>query len=260
MQAGMMNMPLIVSSILRHAETVYGKNEIVSRLPEGGIHRYTYADAAARSRRLANALGRLGLRHQDRIATLAWNTHRHYELYYAVSGSGYIMHTVNPRLFPEQLVYIINHAEDTVLFFDITFLPLVEKLAPQLTTIKHFVAMVDHEHMPPSTLPLLCYEDLVGAESDNFDWPLLHEGLASSLCYTSGTTGNPKGVLYAHRSTVVHAMVSMSADALGVSSMELDPARRADVPCQCLGHPLFGDDGRRKAGFPSRAARWRFSL
>ncbi len=220
MQAGMMNMPLIVSSILRHAETVYGDNEIVSRLSEGGLHRYTYGDAAVRSRRLANALGHLGVRHQDRVATLAWNTHRHYELYYAVSGSGYIMHTVNPRLFPEQLVYIINHAEDTVLFFDITFLPLVEKLAPQLTTIKHFVVMVDHEHMPPSTLPLLCYEDLVGAEDDNFDWPLLHEGLASSLCYTSGTTGNPKGVLYAHRSTVVHAMVSMSADALGVSSMD----------------------------------------
>jgi fatty-acyl-CoA synthase len=217
MQAEIMNMPLTISSILRHAESVHGGNEIVSRLPEGGLHRYTYRDAAARARRLANALIRLGIRHQDRVATLAWNTHRHYELYYAVSGSGYIIHTVNPRLFPEQLVYIMNHAEDSVLFFDITFLPLVEKLKPQLTSIKHFVVMVDRENMPPSTLPLLCYEDLIAAESDDFDWPLLHESLASSLCYTSGTTGNPKGVLYGHRSTVIHAMVSMSADALGIS-------------------------------------------
>jgi fatty-acyl-CoA synthase len=217
MQAEIMNMPLTISSILRHAESVHGGNEIVSRLPEGGLHRYTYRDAAARARRLANALIRLGIRHQDRVATLAWNTHRHYELYYAVSGSGYIIHTVNPRLFPEQLVYIMNHAEDSVLFFDITFLPLVEKLKPQLASIKHFVVMVDRENMPPSTLPLLCYEDLIAAESDDFDWPLLHESLASSLCYTSGTTGNPKGVLYGHRSTVIHAMVSMSADALGIS-------------------------------------------
>ncbi len=218
MQAGMMNMPLIVSSILRHAETVYGKSEIVSRLPEGGIWRYTYAEAASRARRLANALIRLGVRHQARVGTLAWNTHRHYELYYAVSGSGAIVHTVNPRLFPEQIAYIVNHAEDKVLFFDITFLPLVEKIRLELTTVKHFVAMVSREHMPQSTLPLLCYEDLIAAESDSFDWPLLHEGLAAALCYTSGTTGNPKGVLYGHRSTVLHAYASMSTDALGVSN------------------------------------------
>ena len=218
MQAEMMNMPLIVSSILRHAETVYGKSEIVSRLPEGGIWRYTYAEAASRSRRLANALIRLGVRHQDRVGTLAWNTHRHYELYYAVSGSGAIIHTVNPRLFPEQIAYIVNHAGDEVLFFDITFLPLVEKIAPELTTVKHFVALVSREAMPPSTLPLLCYEDLIAAESESFDWPVLHEGLASALCYTSGTTGNPKGVLFGHRSTVLHAYASMATDALGVSS------------------------------------------
>jgi acyl-CoA synthetase (AMP-forming)/AMP-acid ligase II len=218
MQAGMMNLPLTVSSILRHAETVYGGNEIVSRPPEGGIWRYTYAEAASRARRLANALIRLGVRHQARVGTLAWNTHRHYELYYAVSGSGAIVHTVNPRLFPEQIVYIVNHAEDEVLFFDITFLPLVEKIRAELTTVKHFVAMVPREHMPQSTLPLLCYEDLIGAESDSFDWPVLHEGLACALCYTSGTTGNPKGVLYGHRSTVLHAYASMSTDALAVSS------------------------------------------
>ncbi len=218
MQAGMMNMPLIVSSILQHAETVYGNNEIVSRKPEGGIWRYTYAEAASRARRLANALIRLGVRHQDRVGTLAWNTHRHYELYYAVSGSGAIIHTVNPRLFPEQVVYILNHAGDEVLFFDITFLALVEKIAPELTTVKHFVALAPREAMPQSTLPLLCYEDLIAAESDSFDWPLLHEGLASALCYTSGTTGHPKGVLFGHRSTVLHAYASMTTDALGVSS------------------------------------------
>ncbi len=218
MQAEMMNMPLIVSSILRHAESVYGSNEIVSRLPEGGIWRYTYAEAASRSRRLANALIRLGVRHQDRVGTLAWNTHRHYELYYAVSGSGAIIHTVNPRLFPEQVVYILNHAGDEVLFFDITFLPLVEKVAPELTSVKHFVALAPRAAMPQSALPLLCYEDLIAAESDSFDWPVLHEGLAAALCYTSGTTGNPKGVLFGHRSTVLHAYASMSIDALGVSS------------------------------------------
>jgi fatty-acyl-CoA synthase len=219
MQAEIMNMPLLVSSILRHAETVYGNNEIVSRLPEGGIWRYTYAEAASRARRLANALIRLGVRHQDRVGTLAWNTHRHYELYYAVSGSGAIVHTVNPRLFPEQIVYIINHAEDPVLFFDLTFLPLIEKIRPELTSVNYFVAMTSRQHMPQSSLPLLCYEDLIAAESDAFDWPLLHENLASALCYTSGTTGNPKGVLYGHKSTVIHAYASMAADALGVSSL-----------------------------------------
>ena len=152
------------------------------------------------------------------MGTLAWNTHRHYELYYAVSGSGAIIHTVNPRLFPEQVVYILNHAGDEVLFFDITFLPLVEKVARELTTVKHFVALAPRAAMPQSTLPLLCYEDLIAAESDSFDWPVLHEGLAAALCYTSGTTGNPKGVLFGHRSTVLHAYASMSTDALGVSN------------------------------------------
>ena len=218
MQSGIMTIPLTVSSILRHAEAVYGNSEIVSRLPEGGIWRYTYGAAASRARRLANALKRLGVRHQDRAGTLAWNTHRHYELYYAVSGSGAIVHTINPRLFPEQIVYIVNHAEDAVLFFDITFLPLLEKIRPQLTTLKHLVVMVDRAHMPQSELPLLCFEDLIAAESDDFDWPAVDETLASALCYTSGTTGNPKGVLYGHRSTVIHGLSSMSSDALGVSS------------------------------------------
>ncbi|WP_088345245.1 MULTISPECIES: long-chain-fatty-acid--CoA ligase [Rhodomicrobium] len=214
----MMNVPLTISSVLDHAETFNRDAEIVSRKPEGGIHRYTYRDAAGRSRKLARALQKLGVNFQDRVATLAWNTHRHYELYYAVSGSGAIIHTINPRLFPDQIVYIINHAEDVVLFVDITFVPLIEKIFPKLTTVQHVVVMVGRAHMPDCALPLLCYEDLVEAENEDFAWPQLDENLAAAICYTSGTTGNPKGVLYSHRSTVLHAMSSCSADILSLSS------------------------------------------
>ena len=160
----MMNVPLTISSILEHAENFNHDAEIVSRKPEGGIHRYTYRDAAKRSRKLANALKQLGVNFQDRVATLAWNTHRHYELYYAVSGSGAIIHTINPRLFPDQIVYIINHAEDIVLFVDLTFVPLVEKIFPKLTTLQHVVVMAGKEHLPDSTLPLIAYEDLIEAQ------------------------------------------------------------------------------------------------
>lgn len=214
----MMNVPLTISSVLEHAEMVSRDGQIVSRKPEGGIHRYTYRDAAGRSRKLARALHNLGVNFQDRVATLAWNTHRHYELYYAVSGSGAIIHTINPRLFPDQIVYIVNHAEDIVLFVDITFVPLIEKIRHKLTTLQHVVVMVDREHMPESALPLICYEDLVEAESEDFAWPRLDENLAAAICYTSGTTGNPKGVLYSHRSTVLHAMATCSADVLSLSS------------------------------------------
>lgn len=214
----MMNVPLTISSVLQHAEMFNRDGQIVSRKPEGGIHRYTYGDAAVRSRRLARALQSLGVNFQDRVATLAWNTHRHYELYYAVSGSGAIIHTINPRLFPDQIVYIINHAEDIVLFVDVTFVPLIEKIFPKLTTLQHVVVMVGREHMPESSLPLLCYEDLIEGESDDFEWPQFDENLAAAICYTSGTTGNPKGVLYSHRSTVLHAMAVCSADILSLSS------------------------------------------
>ena len=214
----MMDQPLSIASILRHAEQFHADSLIVSRNPEGGIHRYTYAEAATRSRRLANALSRLGVKSQDRVGTLAWNTHRHYELYFAVSGSGAILHTINPRLFAEQIVYIINHAEEEVLFVDLTFVPLIEKVFDQLHSLKKVVVMTDRAHMPSSQLPLLCYEELVGAESDAYDWPELDENLAASLCYTSGTTGHPKGVLYSHRSTVLHAWACMGGDTLGISS------------------------------------------
>ena len=212
----MMDTQLSISSILRHAEKVHKHCEIVSRKPEGGIFRYTYADAGRRARQAANVLAQLGVQQQDRVATLAWNTHRHYELYFAVSGSGAILHTVNPRLFPEQIVYILNHAEDEVLFLDLQFVPLIEAIRDQLPHLKHIVLMVDKASMPDSKLDLLCYEALLEAASAEYEWPSFDENLAATLCYTSGTTGNPKGVLYSHRSTVIHALASVSNDALGV--------------------------------------------
>ncbi len=202
----MMTMPLSIPSLLRHAALNHGDTEIVSRRCEGDIHRYDYREAHARARKLANALARLDVRPGDRVATLAWNGYRHFELYYAVSGMGAVIHTVNPRLFPEQIAYIVNHAEDGYVFFDLTFAPLVEKLAPACRGVKGWVAMTDRAHMPKSDLPeLLCYEEIVEGQRDDFEWPVLDENTAAALCYTSGTTGNPKGVLYSHRSTVLHA-------------------------------------------------------
>ncbi len=220
MRGQMMDQPLLISSLLDHAEKNHGDTEIVSRSLEGPIHRYTWADAARRSRQLANALGDLGVRMGETVGTLAWNGYRHLECYYAVSGMGAICHTVNPRLFAEQIAYIINHAEDAVLLFDLTFLPIVEQLAASLPTVRHFVLMTDRDHMPRESqiANLLCYEDLVRRSSDQFDWPVFDENTASSLCYTSGTTGNPKGVLYSHRSTVLHAFASSLPDSLHISA------------------------------------------
>jgi len=201
----MMDIPLLISSLIRHADREHGDTEIVSRTIEGPIHRYTYRDAHRRSRQLANALTALGVKPGDRIATLAWNGYRHFELFYAVSGMGAVCHTVNPRLFPEQIVYILNHAEDSYVFLDLTFIPLLEKIAASLTCARGFVIMTDRAHLPPTTLlNVACYEDLLDAASDKFNWPEFDERTASSLCYTSGTTGLPKGVLYTHRSTVLH--------------------------------------------------------
>ncbi|UZE96081.1 3-(methylthio)propionyl-CoA ligase [Alkalimarinus alittae] len=218
----MMDTSLTVSSILQYAEQYHQDGEIVSRNVEGGIHRYHYKDAAARARRLANGLKRLGIKQQDRVATLAWNTHRHYEIYFAVSGSGAVLHTMNPRLFPEQLAFILNHAEDEVLFIDLTFIPLLEKIAPELRFLKQVVVMTNRANMPdsplPDAIPFLCYEALVDSESAEFEWPEVDEESAASLCYTSGTTGNPKGVLYSHRSTVLHAWASISRDALDIGN------------------------------------------
>ena len=222
----MMDMPLLISDLIRHADRHHGDTEIVSKRVEGDFHRYTYRDAHARSRRLAKALARLGVKMNDRVATLAWNGYRHFEIYYAVAGSGGIIHTINPRLFPEQVIYIANHAEDKVLFVDLTFVPLLEKVAASLTSVKHIVVMTDRAHMPAvttsSALPnLLCYEELVEAEDDKLEWPTFDEKTASCLCYTSGTTGNPKGVLYSHRSTILHAYAAALPDALNLSASDV---------------------------------------
>jgi acyl-CoA synthetase (AMP-forming)/AMP-acid ligase II len=222
MFGSMMQQPLLVSSLLTHAERHHGEQEVVSRRVEGDIHRYTYRDMAARARRLANGIAALHVPAGRRVGTLAWNGHRHLELYYAVSGSGAVLHTLNPRLHPDQLVWIASHAEDEVLFFDLSFLPLVEAAAPRLRTVRAFVALTDRAHMPTqSTVPgLLCYEDLLASQSDRFEWPVLDENTASSLCYTSGTTGNPKGALYSHRSTLLHTYASALPDALNCSARD----------------------------------------
>jgi 3-(methylthio)propionyl---CoA ligase len=223
MHGQMMQQPLMISSLLVHAERHHGEQQIVSRRVEGDIHRQTYRELAQRSRRMANAIAALGVQPGARVATLAWNGHRHLELYYAVSGSAAVLHTLNPRLHPDQVVYIADHAEDQVLFFDLTFLPIIEAVAGRLKTVRHLVAMTDRAHMPASVkLPdLLCYEDLLEAQSDQYEWPSFDENTASSLCYTSGTTGNPKGVLYSHRSTVLHTYAAALPDALNLSARDV---------------------------------------
>jgi fatty-acyl-CoA synthase len=209
----MMDEQLSIVSLLRFAARHHSAIEIVSRSVEGPIHRYTYRDAFARTGKLAHALTALGLRHGDRIATLAWNGYRHLELYYAIPGIGAICHTMNPRLFPDQIAYIVNHAADRVIFTEITFVPLLEKLAPMLPKVEAFVVMTDRAHMPATTLPkALCYEELLEGQPDTYPWPQFDERTASGLCYTSGTTGNPKGVLYSHRSTVLHALSTSQRD------------------------------------------------
>ncbi|MEP7057926.1 MAG: 3-(methylthio)propionyl-CoA ligase [Caldimonas sp.] len=218
----MMQQPLLISSLLVHAERHHGDQEVVSRRVEGDIHRTNYREIAVRSRRMAKALAGLGIARGDRVATMAWNGYRHLEVYYAVSGSGAVLHTLNPRLHPDQVVYIADHAEDQALFFDLTFLPLIEAIAGRVKTIRHFVAMTDRAHMPASSkiANLLCYEDLIDANADGFEWPVFDEAAASSLCYTSGTTGNPKGALYSHRSTVLHTFAIAMPDALNCSARD----------------------------------------
>jgi acyl-CoA synthetase (AMP-forming)/AMP-acid ligase II len=218
MRGLIMDMPLMISAAIRHAAEFHGKTEVVARTIEGDIHRYDYAEAHARMQQLANALARLGIKPGDRIGSLAWNTHRHFEMFYGVSGSGAVLHTINPRLFAEQLVYIINHAEDRLLFVDATTLPVAESIAPRLTTIEHVVMMCEPSRMPAKTslANLLCYDELLAAERVHYDWPDFDERSASTLCYTSGTTGNPKGVLYSHRSALLVALQIAPLVSLGV--------------------------------------------
>ena len=223
MYGQMMQQPLLISSLIVHAERHHGDREVVSRRVEGDIHRTTYKQIAQRSRQVAQALGTLGLKAGERVATLAWNGYRHMELYYGVSGSGAVLHTVNPRLHPDQIVYIADHAEDQAMFFDLTFWPLIQAVAGRTKTVKHWVALCDRAHLPADAhkLPgLLCYEDLLAAQDGSYAWPEFDENTASSLCYTSGTTGNPKGVLYSHRSTVLHTFAAAMPDCLGVAATD----------------------------------------
>ena len=219
MLGNMQDGQLLISGLIEHAEIYHTDTEIVSRTVEGPIHRYTLKDAANRSRKLANALGKLGLQQGDVVGTLAWNTFRHFELYFGVSGIGCVVNTVNPRLFPEQLIYIINHAANKYLFVDLTFVPLVESISDSLEGIKGIIVLTDKEHMPETELKnVICYEELIADEPTEYDWPVFDENTASSLCYTSGTTGNPKGVLYSHRSTLLHTWIVSSGNVGKVSS------------------------------------------
>ncbi|KAF0804277.1 3-methylmercaptopropionyl-CoA ligase [Alcanivorax xiamenensis] len=217
----MMQQPLLISSQITHAARYHGDAEIVSVETTGGVHRTTWGEVEQRSRQLASALLQLGLEQCDRAATLAWNNYRHLEVYFGVSGAGLVCHTINPRLFPEQLVYIFNHAEDKVLFIDRTFLPLIAAIRDKLDHLKHIVLMGPVDEEAEKQIPgIVGYDDLVAKGVPDFRWPEFDENTASSLCYTSGTTGNPKGALYSHRSTVLHSYAVVMPDSLGLSGRD----------------------------------------
>ena len=219
MQGLMMDRPLLISSIAEHAAKYHGGREIVSITADNPRHRYTYRECVDRAKQLANALENLGLNRGDRVATIAWNDYRHLESYYGVSGAGFVCHTINPRLFPEQLIFIINHAEDRWIFVDPMFVPLIEAISGMIKGVEGFVVLTDDDHLPASSLEnVISYESLIGKESSDYSWPDLDERTASALCYTSGTTGDPKGVLYDHRSTVLHAYAAVAPDVMDMSS------------------------------------------
>ena len=217
----MMKMPLAIPSLIRHADRWHGDTEIVSRLPTGEVHRYDWRTAHVRARKLARALQLRAVESGDRIGTLAMNGHRHLEIYYGVSGLGAVCHTINPRLFPDQIAWIVNDAQDRYVFFDPAFMTLVESLVARCPRVRGWVAMTERENMPASSVPLLCYEDLIAAADTRFAWPEIDEDSASSLCYTSGTTGDPKGALYSHRSTLLHSFAVCLPDAFGLSASEV---------------------------------------
>ena len=218
----MQDQPLLISNLIDFAERHHADVEIVSRRVEGDIHRYTYKDAAGRARQVANALDAMGLQFSDRVATLAWNGYRHFELYYGVSGSGRVLHTINPRLHPDLIAWIANHAEDQVLCFDMSFLPLVQAVHSKCSTIRHYVALCDADKLPADTgIPgLISYEAWIGRQANTYQWPVFDENSASSMCYTSGTTGNPKAALYSHRSTTLHAYAAALPDVMSLSARD----------------------------------------
>ena len=218
MQGLMQDWPLLVHKIIDHAALYHGPREVVTRSPEGPIHRTSYAQIARRAKRVAHALDRLGIGSGDRVATLGSNTWRHLEAWYGITGAGGVYHTLNPRLFVDQLVYIANHAEDRVVFFDAQFAPLVSAIAPRLQTVEHYVALAD---AVPSEFPnAVTYEEFIAAADEDFVWRDVDERAACGLCYTSGTTGNPKGVLYSHRSNIIHAFMACQADAMGIRNAD----------------------------------------
>lgn len=217
----MQDRPLLVTTILEHAALYHRDIEVVTKAIEGGIHRSNYGEITDRAGQLAHALTKLGAGPGDCISTLAWNTHRHLELYLAVPCMGAVINTVNPRLFPEQMSYILEHSEARFLFLDLTFVPLVEKMAPHFPKVEKYIIMTDRAHMPDSGLEnILCYEDILADQEIHYPWPELHENTAAGLCYTSGTTGHPKGVLYSHRSTILHSYSVCSKDSLGIGNSD----------------------------------------
>ncbi len=244
MRGLMQDWPLLVHTVLDHARMYHGDQEIVSRTVEGPIHRYTYRDLDARSRKLASAMERRGYKLGDVVGTMAWNGYRHMEIWYGMMSMGAVVHTLNPRLFAEQLVYIINHAEDRLIFVDLTFVPVLEAIQDKLTGVAGYVIMTDAEHMPETSLRNpICYEDLV-AEGDHMEWPSFDENTACGMCYTSGTTGNPKGVVYSHRSNVLHAMMTVAGDALAFNSrttiMPVVPMFHANAWSTTFSGPVSG--------------------
>jgi len=218
----MQNQPLLISNLIEFADKHHGDGEVVSRRVEGDIHRYTWSDVARRSRQVANALDGMKLGFSDRVATIAWNGYRHLELYFGVSGSGRVLHTINPRLHPDQIAWIANHAEDQVLCFDMTFLPIIQAVHSKCQTVKYWVAMCDADKLPADTgIPnLISYEAWMGSQSTSYPWPVFDENTASSMCYTSGTTGNPKAALYSHRSTTLHAYAAALPDVMCISARD----------------------------------------
>ena len=261
MRGLMQDWPMLCHRIIDHAAMVHGEREVVTRSVEGPIHRTNYAEIRARALKVAQQLDREGIKLGDRVATIAWNTWRHLEAWYGIMGIGAICHTVNPRLFPDQIAWIINHAEDRIVMTDLTFIPILEKIADKVPSVERYVVFTDKAHMPQTTLKnVVAYEDWIAEVDGDFKWKMFDENTAAAMCYTSGTTGDPKGVLYSHRSNVLHSMMANNGDALGATLEGRDAAGGAAVPRQQLGHRVLRARDGHQAGDAGRQARRRLGL